>query len=474
MTTERPVETGPRLPPADAGREHPRGSQASWGQDLLDGVDRVWDTTRARWPGGPPAFADVVLTLVLLMFCLPFAVQAASYGSALGGIAGLMVVPMFALPFLWRRTFPGRAAAVVVVAHLLQLILISEPSSANVTAPLVAYSVARWADDRRVRRLILVVAAIGGLLGAIDWTVNGWGATSATELAVVIAITTFFCLATAVSAWLLGALVRQRAQSLEQTRQRAEAVERGRVQNMRLAAQEERARIAREMHDVVAHSLSVIVVQSDGASYALDRAAETEDPQAALAALRGAAAALTTIGQTARESLADTRRLVAVLRRDEGQPEYTPTGGVDSLGELIEPLRLAGLHITSDVSGTPRPISRAADLAAYRVVQESLTNVIKHAGEASVWVSVDYLDHALLVTVRDDGVGVGAAPDGQGHGLVGMKERVTAVDGDLWAGGAPGGGFVVEARIPYDARTLGGRSRVGGENGQAADEKEMR
>ncbi|MDO5630100.1 MAG: sensor histidine kinase, partial [Mobilicoccus sp.] len=212
---------------------------------------------------------------------------------------------------------------------------------------------------------------------------------------------------------------------------------------------EERSRIAREMHDVVAHSLSVVVVQSDGAGYALRMASDSDDPAVLRAALAGASTTLDTIGLTARDSLAETRRLVGVLRQGD-EAEYAPAAGVDSLDDLLAPLRAAGREVEVVVSGVIRPLPPAPDLAVYRVVQESLTNVIKHAGDsATTTVTLDYRDEALVVTVRDDGAGVGMPLSAQGFGLVGMRERVAAVQGAVWAGPAPGGGFVVEATIPY-------------------------
>ena len=440
-----------------AGVETPRGrAPRTLAQDVLALVDQVAASTRRLWPGHPPGIVDIALVLLLAVAGIPFMTQSQrAYEDPFWGFVAFVCVVLFSVPFLWRRSNPMVVALVVTLPHLVQLVLLTEPTPANVSVPIAVYSVARWSRDWRVRRLALLLVGVGSVLAGVRWSGPFLVDPAPAEVLFRVVVITTLCLATTVPAWLLGALVRQRAEAREETRQRALAVERGRVQSVRLAAQEERARIAREMHDVVAHSLSVIVVQSDGAAYALDSAIERakagEDVQVVADALRNASTVLQTIGRTARESLADTRRLVAVLRQDEPDAEYAPTGGVDSLGDLIDPLRAAGLEITTDVTGRARPLSRAADLAVYRVVQEALTNVIKHAGEARVWVSLDYLPEALLLTVRDDGAGVTAPPDGHGHGLVGMQERLAAVDGRLWAGGAPGGGFVVEARIPYDA-----------------------
>lgn len=252
------------------------------------------------------------------------------------------------------------------------------------------------------------------------------------------------------SAWGFGRLARQRRLTLEQLQQRASALERERDQHARLAAQQERTRIARDMRDVVAHSLSVIVVQADGAAYAVQHAgdgspASREQPHLV------AAAALTTIAETAREALADTRRLVAVLRAGE-EADYTPRSGVADIEDLLTPLRLAGREVSLSPLGDVGALPRDIDLAAYRVVQESLTNSIKHAGPgARMFVRIERTADTLRVGVRDDGRGPGFGVtdvEAAGNGLIGMRERVGAYGGTLTAGRAGGGGFAVTASFP--------------------------
>lgn len=418
--------------------------------DETPGAQRPGAPTRPAgdlWRRLSPSVSDMVAAGFVAFMSLSMVPVLGTIAPAGSVFSTLVLVPMVALPFLARRSYPGPAASVVVLGLLVHLAVVPGPSGAVVAAPMAMYAVARWSPQSTVRRAFVLVAAVASALAGFGWTYGPSSVGGSVDLAVGIALV---CFGAAFSAWLLGALLRQRDEARAEVRRRTEAVEQGRIQNIRLAAQEERARIAREMHDVVAHSLSVVVVQSDGASYALERAAESGDPETMASALDAARTALATIGQTARESLADTRRLVAVLRQDDGGVDYSPTAGLDALDDLVEPLRAAGLAIQVDITGHRRLLPRDADLAAYRVIQESLTNVIKHAGEAAVWVSLDYLEAVLMITVRDNGVGVTVAPDGAGHGLVGMKERVTAVGGGIWAGGAPGGGFVVEARIPYD------------------------
>jgi len=197
------------------------------------------------------------------------------------------------------------------------------------------------------------------------------------------------------------------------------------------------------MHDVVAHALSVIVVQADGAAYAAERS-----PEGALARSVGA---LETIGATARDALGETRRLVGVLRDPESGVELAPTGGVAQLDDLVAGVRAAGVPVTLTVRGAERRRPVGLDLAAYRVVQESLTNVIKHAGPgASAVVDVEQTDERMRICVCDDGVGARSADDGRGHGLAGMRERVAVHGGTLTAGPRAGGGFEVLATMPTE------------------------
>ena len=208
---------------------------------------------------------------------------------------------------------------------------------------------------------------------------------------------------------------------------------------------EERTTIARELHDVVAHNVSVMVVQADGAAYVIDAAPDQ------------AKTALETISTTGRQALAEMRRLLGVLRSD-GQPdtgEYVPQPDADQLGELIEQVRASGLTVDYRVEGSPRPLPSGVGLTAYRIVQEALTNTRKHAGpDVGASVRLVYFDDGVGVLVEDDGAGAprelygeGGA-DGQGQGLIGMRERVGMVGGTLDAGPRPGGGFRISVLLP--------------------------
>ena len=235
---------------------------------------------------------------------------------------------------------------------------------------------------------------------------------------------------------LAGRLVRDHRAQTHQLRELTKELEHERERTARMAVAEERARIARELHDVVAHSLSVIAIQADGAEAALEK-----DPELArrpLQAIRG----------SAEEALGEMRRLLGVLRSDDAGPELAPQPGLAQLPSLVERARAAGMPVTLLVEGTPRPLHASLDLSAYRIVQEALTNVHKHAANSPASVRVVWRRDMLGLQVRDTGTGRPVKLNGDGHGLVGMRERVKLHGGELRTGTLPGGGFEVTARLP--------------------------
>jgi signal transduction histidine kinase len=238
-------------------------------------------------------------------------------------------------------------------------------------------------------------------------------------------------------AWLAGFALRERAVQAEAAETRAAQAERERESAARIAVAEERARIARELHDIVAHAVSVMVLQVGVVRHKLPEALG-EDADA----LRG-------VERTGRAALAEMRRLLGAMRREGDDVELAPQPGLDSLEALAEEVGRAGLPVRLHVDGDPAPLPRAVDLSAYRIVQEGLTNALKHAGASHADVTVRYGGDGVLLEVRDDGVGA-ATSDGLGHGLVGIRERVKIYGGEMTAGAAPDGGFVLSARLPLE------------------------
>jgi signal transduction histidine kinase len=237
--------------------------------------------------------------------------------------------------------------------------------------------------------------------------------------------------------WLAGFALREHAEQAEAAEVRAAEAERGREAAARIAVAEERLRTARELHDIVAHAVSVMVLQVGAVRHKLpDALAEEAD------ALRG-------VERTGRTALTEVRRLLGAIRRDGGEVELAPQQGLDGLDSLFEEVGRAGLPVRQHVDGDPFPLPRVIDLSAYRIVQEALTNALKHARASHVDVTVRYHPGELEVEVVDDGAAA-ATVDGVGYGLVGIRERVKIYGGEMNAGAAPGGGFKLTARLPLD------------------------
>jgi signal transduction histidine kinase len=237
--------------------------------------------------------------------------------------------------------------------------------------------------------------------------------------------------------WLAGFAVRERAEQAESAEIRATLAERERDAVARVAVAEERTRIARELHDVVAHAVSVMVLQVGAVRHRLPASEDSE--------------ALTGVEEAGRTALAEMRRLLAAMRSegDGDDVKFAPQPGLDELDSLLEQTGRAGLPAQLHVDGDPFPLPRGIDLSAYRIVQEGLTNALKHARANSADVTVRYLPDELQLEVRDDGEGSGT--DGVGHGLIGVRERVKIYGGEMSAGTANGRGFVLAARLPLAA-----------------------
>jgi signal transduction histidine kinase len=241
--------------------------------------------------------------------------------------------------------------------------------------------------------------------------------------------------------WGAGTVVRGRQELAAALQARTLELEHEREENARLAVAAERARIARELHDIVAHDLSIMVVQAGAERRALAGSRpETAD-------------VLATIEATGRTAMAEMRRLLGVLRRSADDVALAPQPTLRHLDDLVSQVREAGLPVELHVEGRARPLAPGVDLSAYRIVQEALTNALKHAGPARASVVLRYGDEALDVEVVDDGTGATAASAG-GHGLIGMRERVAILGGSLDVGRRPGGGYAVRAKLPL----AGGRA----------------
>jgi signal transduction histidine kinase len=246
-----------------------------------------------------------------------------------------------------------------------------------------------------------------------------------------------FTTALFVVAWLVGYALRDRVERSEAAEERALRAERERESAARVAVAEERSRMARELHDVVAHAVSVMVLQVGVVRHRLPAASEEEE-------------ALRNVEQAGRTALAEMRRLLGALREGDDTLELTPGPGLDDLQRLAGDVRAAGLDVRLHLKGEPAALPRSLDLSAYRIVQEGLTNALKHSGARRADVTVDYASGELRLEVRDDGPGGFAQSDGLGHGLIGIGERVKAYGGEMSAFGSAQGGFVLQASLPFE------------------------
>src|SRR4030081_1208828 len=352
-----------------------------------------------------------------------------------GGIAAVVVVGLALLllqivPLLWRRSHASLVLLLVAGAFGAKVLLGFNPGVAALGLLIAMYSVAAY--EVRARRLVfLVVAGLGFVAGFVVFGVTG------NPRSFAITVPSLFF----VAAWLIGDYLRTRRAYVAQLEERAARLERERDQDRRLAADEERTRIARELHDVVAHDVSVIAIQAGAA-----RAVHASKPEAA-------AQALGLIETTARETLIELNRLLGVLRGSNGAtPDRNPQPGIGQLPGLVEELRAAGLEVDARVEGKAEPLPPALDLSAYRILQEATTNVLKHARARRVDIRVHYTEGMLALDVRDDGAGDWQnSSSSAGHGLIGMQERVALFGGEFRARRDPAGGFSVHARLPIES-----------------------
>lgn len=365
---------------------------------------------------------DVALALGLL---LPVPLLGISVGlaSALFSLAEIA-------PLVWRRSHPRAVFAAVAITSALQAVALDDPTWGQAAFPVAVYSVARYTAWVPAA-VALAVGFCGALVASYVWLSAFDQLTPSGFVSY-----TLFITAIVATAWALGSLGRTRAAYVAALVERGEQIRREAEQRVELAATEERARIAREMHDVVAHGLSVIVVQADGARYAA-----AHDPEIATRTLE-------TVAETGREALTEMRRMLGLLR--SGDTGTRPQPRLDDLALLVAEAQTAGDAVEATL---PTPgstdVPAGVALTAYRVVQEALTNVRKHAGPGARARVVVSVGAAVEVLVEDDGRGAAAdGGDGAGLGLVGMRERVLVHGGALEAGPRPGGGFRLSARLP--------------------------
>ncbi|MFF2075498.1 sensor histidine kinase [Kitasatospora sp. NPDC058162] len=366
--------------------------------------------------------------------------------------AEILVAVLLPLLMVFRRRFPDVTVAAATGVALGQVAADVDPGASSIAYLVFAYTGAAF-GQKWTSRLALVAGLAAGPLAF--WRMHLVKTSTTDHTGVYVSrpygvgeavLITLLMSTPFILCWAWGRLTRVRRAYLTELEDRAARLERERDAQAKVAVAAERARIARELHDVVAHNVSVMIVQADGAAYVLDNS-----PQQAKEALG-------TIASTGRQALVEMRRLLGVLRTADTAEEYVPQPGVEELPDLLEQVRTAGLAVDYATSGHPRELPRGVELTVYRIVQEALTNVRKHGGpDVHARVAVDFGERELAVLVEDDGRGstdeqlAAGGTDGLGHGLIGMRERVGMVSGSLDVGPRPGGGFRIRAVLPLKA-----------------------
>jgi signal transduction histidine kinase len=402
-------------------------------------MNRLQDVAREYW-------FELLIAVMAIAGMLELVVGRASPGAPSTSLwVSVPAIAVLVVPLFFRRRFPFAAPAAywLLAAGLAYVdpLLIPFVGSLGLVGMASAFLLGNLRDEKQAGiGLTIVLGSILIVVAAIP------GAQTASQL--------IFIPLRFVVSWVAGYALRERSEQAEAAEMRAtlaehqrEAAEmrailaeREREAAARIAVAEERARIARELHDIVAHAMSVMVLQVGAVRHKLPQALE-EDREA-----------LGRVEQAGRTALAEMRRLLGAMRDDGDDVELGPQPGLDALDSLVEDVGQAGLHVRLHRDGEPFSLPRAIDLSAYRIVQEGLTNALKHAHANQADVTVRYRPDEVELEVYDDGEGP-ATTDGLGHGLIGIRERVTIYGGAMSAGAAPAGGFVLSARLPVD-RTL--------------------
>ncbi len=398
----------------------------------------LWRRVSA-WMKTHPVITDVIITALL------FALVVSSFIFPSNPNDDVRAVDWFAwvlavvgtLPVVVRRRYPGRALLICTFSTAVYWVLDYADTAVGVPLLVLAYSAAAYVGSNKdARRVGIMFAAVVFLVITAGVLYDG------EDITAIEAIANFVLYG---AAWIIGDNVRTHRNHMNEMKERALVAEAQRETEAARAIEQERTAIARELHDVVAHGLSVMVVQASAAR----RVLQTGNGSAK--ELAAAEKALGAVEDTGRSSLDEMRRLLGVLRpEDSDGTALAPLPGLDDLEQLVDQVKSAGLPVRLRIEGTSRALPAGIELSAYRIVQESLTNAIKHAGPAIADVTLDYQSDALGVKIADDGRGNATRSfnHDSGQGLRGMRERVESIGGTFSAGPKTGGGYCVSAMLP--------------------------
>jgi signal transduction histidine kinase len=378
--------------------------------------DSQWGGHRSFPPQGPGFLLPVVVGVIQVIGTRFAALGQPEHADM--DVLGILLVAAGPAALLLRRRHPVAVLGFVLVTTLGYLLL-DYPKGPIFLALIVAFVSAVMSGHRVAASIALVVGYFSFL-----WLPYLLGVEPAPGLAASLGLGAWLLVLLTVSEVARG----RREQAMESARARAEA--------QRRRASEERLQIARELHDVLAHNISLINVQAGVALHLIDE--RPEQARTALAAIKDAS----------NEALNELRSVLDILRRGHEDPPRSPTSGLARIDDLVSRTQAAGLPVSKHVEGDPRPLPAEVDLAAFRIVQEALTNVTRHARGASATVRIGFEEGALTVQIDDDGRGMPATSSGGGRGIRGMSERAAALGGEVKAGPRDGGGFRVVARLP--------------------------
>jgi len=385
-----------------------------------------------------PLVADSLLTLVIAALAF-FSLRAywALAPLPVHTLLPAILVSLEIIPLVWRRVFPSAALLTIAAAGvILQILNIPEMSFIAITLIIAIFSTAVYGGRRRNFICGICIAAI---LGSISYNLVFSGN-------VVLPINRFLYGATNfllnsmlfLPIWWFGNTLRKSREQTLQLRERTEQLEREREENARRAVVDERIRIARELHDVLAHHVSVMGIQAGAARQVLK-----QYPEKALNSL-------SLIETSSRQAVSELYRLLGLLRDEKQVEKLTPQPSLQQLEKLVTDMQNVGLQVDVKIEGEKREIPEMVDLSAFRIIEEALTNTLKHAGATKATININYHNSMLILDITDNGHGI--VTDSQiasgGKGLIGMRERANLVNGEFWAGNGPNGGFRVKVKLP--------------------------
>ena len=391
---------------------------------------KLFEKLQPRQLGLDALIAAATLTLALVSrLAIPPDI-AAAFSREFDGLQ-LFLIILMTVPLVLRRVYPTPVFFVILAAWVVERGLNYPETLAWTGLVIVFYTIGAELSRRSSLR-------IGGITALFILGGTGIGVATLETISGVSLVTTMIITVTPL---LVGREIREQRRRVDDMRERVERAERDREEKAYRAVADERTRIARELHDVVAHQMTVMTLQADGAR----RIADGSDPRVVQA--------LETISDTGHSALSEMRRMVGLLRAPEEASETEPLPRLAEVEQLVEKVRAAGVPVDLEVEGEVRRLADGTELSAYRIVQESLTNSVRHGGpDVTATVAIEYKEDHLNLLILDDGRGASAeSSDEVGHGIVGMRERITVLGGEFSAGPRTGGGYQVHAIIPIES-----------------------